>query len=242
MYGLRRLSSTGSPEAGFPANVVTGTVNKVFIQPDGKIIFGGAFSFANNRNLARVNTDGSRDSAFIVIVSTNLFDAIYDIDMQPDGKIIVGGRFGTINGNSSSQNIARLTAEGVVDQTFHQVTDGLIYAVNPLPNGKLLIGGNISYINGVFRGGLARLNADGSLDNTFTANTTGGVWDLFVQPDGKIVAGGQFTKGRNLKDPLERITPTPSPVRILTSMAMGLHLVSAFGPIWSHQADFDGGF
>ena len=68
------------------------TVFATAVQPDGKILIGGSFTsvlgVARN-NIARLNTDGTLDTAF----NPNANGAVYSIAVQADGKILVGGSF-----------------------------------------------------------------------------------------------------------------------------------------------------
>src|SRR6187399_1258435 len=88
---------------GFDPNA-QGPIYVVVVQPDGKILIGGAFtSLAPNggptvtRNfIARLNTDGTLDSAF----NPNADNWVYTIAVQADGKILAGGDFTTIGGQT----------------------------------------------------------------------------------------------------------------------------------------------
>ena len=62
------------------------------MQPDGKILIGGSFTTVlgvTRNNIARLNTDGTLDTAF----NPNANDDVYSIAVQADGKILVGGVF-----------------------------------------------------------------------------------------------------------------------------------------------------
>src|SRR5437667_6266090 len=97
---------------GFDPNA-NGTVRVVVVQPDGKILIGGAFTTlspnggaAVTRNhIARLNPDGTLDSAF----DPNANFTVYSIAVQADGKILAGGFFSSIGGQTRNY-IARLDA------------------------------------------------------------------------------------------------------------------------------------
>ncbi|WP_379969626.1 T9SS type A sorting domain-containing protein [Epilithonimonas sp. UC225_85] len=172
-------------------------VKDIMIQPNGKIIIGGDFTIYNTntaKSLARINTDGSFDSTFIIGSGAN--DYVSSFIAQPDGKIIVCGSFTTFNGVTKNR-IVRLNADGTTDAGFLTGTgaDGVIECVALQTDGKIIIGGQFTKFNGITRQYIARLNADGSLDTTF--NTSSGfnshVYSVAVQADGKILAGGNFT-------------------------------------------------
>ena len=64
------------------------------VQPDGKILIGGSFTTVlgvTRNNIARLNTDGTLDTAF----NPNANSLVYSIAVQADGKILAGGDFTT---------------------------------------------------------------------------------------------------------------------------------------------------
>ncbi|HTO37198.1 MAG TPA: T9SS type A sorting domain-containing protein [Brumimicrobium sp.] len=178
-------------------------VNSSAIQADGKIIIGGMFNSYDGvprKSIARINPDGSLDNSFApgtLGIDQGLIRAIC---IQPDGKIIIGGSFNSYNGTSSN-GIARLNADGSLDNTF-QVGTGLgfnsnydgLNSIALQTDGKIVVGGVFSEYNGVNRTGNARLNADGSLDLNFDDQLVGSypyVKSIVIQPDGKIIFAGR---------------------------------------------------
>src|SRR5438046_894184 len=101
---------------GFDPNA-NGAVRAVVVQPDGKILLGGDFTtlapnggMAVTRNrIARLNPDGTLDTAFNPNASGPLGSPVVSIAVQADGKIIAGGNFTTIGGQARN-GIARLDA------------------------------------------------------------------------------------------------------------------------------------
>lgn len=80
---------------------VNGTILAVAVQPDGKILIGGAFTDVNGtaRNyIARLNSDGGLDTTFDPGAGTNA--RVDSLALQPDGKILLGGPFSSINGTT----------------------------------------------------------------------------------------------------------------------------------------------
>jgi uncharacterized delta-60 repeat protein len=177
-----------------------GTDNAIYsstLQPDGKIIIGGAFTTysGNIRNrIARLNADGSLDNTFEHRTGAN--GEVVSITLQPDGKIIIGGDFTTYNGTIRNR-IARLNANGSLDNTFNPGTgaNGAVYSTSLQPNGRIMIGGQFSTYNSTLINCIARLNADGSLDNNFNSGTgaNAAVYSTTLQPDGKTIIAGNFT-------------------------------------------------
>jgi uncharacterized delta-60 repeat protein len=113
--------------------------------------------------------------------------------VQTDGRILVGGSFTTIAGQSRN-SLARLNADGTVDEGFNPEISGPVTALALQEDGKILIGGGFTLVGGQARSGLARLNLNGALDAGFTPSpTTGGaVSVLALQTDRKILVGGSF--------------------------------------------------
>lgn len=206
---MARLNTDGSLDTTFNLGIVPTTwIRRTLIQPDGKILVVGRFTYDNGR-IARLNTDGSLDTTFTIGTSEYHVNSIL---LQPDGKIIIGGDFLNING-SEKNNIARLNTDGTVDTSFNPglifVYDnngvnlgGNISTMSLQKDGKIIIGGWFHDINGTIRNNIARLNADGSLDLSFAPITGTPNRDIganysvdssAIQLDGKIIIGGQFT-------------------------------------------------
>jgi uncharacterized delta-60 repeat protein len=166
------------------------------IQPDGKIIIGGAFtSYGISRNrIARLNVDGSLDNSFDPGVGVN--DEVRTISIQPDGKIIIGGLFTSFNGTFRNR-IARLNADGSLDNSFDTGVGANTHVFTSCiqPDGKIIIGGSFTSYNGISRNRIARLNVDGSLDTSFDPGSGASdvVYASSIQPDGKIIIGGNLT-------------------------------------------------
>ena len=182
---------------------VDGPVYALAVQPDGKILVGGAFSCfgkvnptdtcaASNirNNIARLNSDGSLDTGF-----TPSADGEVDaIAVQADGTIIIGGGFTSIGGIGRN-HIAGLDSTGAL-KTFNPNADGYVFAVTVQPSdGKILIGGAFAHVGGASHNYLARLNTDGTVDTGMSANayTDGNINTIALEADGSILIGGAFT-------------------------------------------------
>ncbi|HEX3084923.1 MAG TPA: hypothetical protein VHP99_10400, partial [Pyrinomonadaceae bacterium] len=173
--------------------------------------------FATWHQTAVHAANGDVDPSF----SANVFDkgAVGAMDRQSDGKVVVTGSFASING-VTRQNVARLNADGTLDQTFDPGAQIISEpdAIAVQPDGKVLLGGFSLYIanNDVFqKRNLVRLNADGSIDKTFdtlTFGDTNSTIDVIkVLPNGQILIGGGFTQyqGTNVRR-LARLNPDSS--------------------------------
>lgn len=191
-------------------HLVNGSVRKIAIQSDGKIIVGGGFRTYNNvarSRIARLNTDGSIDPTFdpgTGVNEVNYYDTpfIYDMTILNDGRIIVVGSFIIYNGFASGR-IARINSDGSFDPTFNSGTGfGISFypsnyglAMSIQSNGKIVVGGVFDNYNGNTGNRITRLNADGTIDPTFVTGTgfNGGVRSLAIQNDGKILVFGGFS-------------------------------------------------
>ena len=92
-----RLNTNGTVDAAFaPGAGVNGDVYAVAVQPDGKILIGGAFTAVdgvNHTNLARLLTNGLPDPDFLAPVINNELRVII---VQSDERILIAGRFTTV--------------------------------------------------------------------------------------------------------------------------------------------------
>ena len=206
--GIARLNTDGTLDTTF--NIGTGVNNNIYsiaVQNDGKILISGLFTSFNgvSRNrFARLNTDGTLDTAFDPGVGPD--NVIYSIVTQADGQIIIAGNFKKYNG-TSKECIARLNTDGTLDTTFNAgiSIEWNVDVVKIQTDGKLLVSGTFIGFTGVNSPppGLARLNADGSLDPTFVAqsmffanqgtNPYTNPSSMAMQSDGKIIIGGTIT-------------------------------------------------
>lgn len=194
---IARLNANGSLDATFnPGTGANGFVNAVALQPDGKIIIGGAFTSFNgtSRNrIARLNANGSLDTSFNP--GSGVDDAVLTLDLESSGKVIIAGAFWNFNGISRN-HIARLHTDGSLDTTFNPIIGefDFVSIILVQPNGKVMIANNLLILNGSPRNFMARLNESGALDGTFNpiAGPNNVVHSLAIQPDGKALIGGRF--------------------------------------------------
>jgi uncharacterized delta-60 repeat protein len=167
---IARLEADGGLDNSFEtSSVVTGAVQCVLLQADGKIIIGGDFIRVNGvdrGHIARLQSDGSLDSSFATGLGAN--GTVYSVASQLDGKILIGGGFTSVGGIARNR-IARLNADGSLDLTFDPGTgaDGPVYVVALTPDEHVMVGGDFTAINGLARRGIARLNPDDPIDIVF---------------------------------------------------------------------------
>lgn len=196
--GFERFNEDGSRDWSFNAALDEDDLaSEIMVQPDGKIVVAGNFSFCSGvcrSHIARLNEDGSLDTSFNPGAGPN--KSVEGAALQPDGKVIIVGEFTGYNGTTRNY-IVRLNADGSLDNTFNTGAgpNNRLTAMLLQPDGKIIIGGYFDNFDGTTRHQLARLNADGSLDATFDpgAGTNTQTMAIAVQPDGKILIGGFFT-------------------------------------------------
>ncbi|HJQ67658.1 MAG TPA: hypothetical protein VKA70_01715 [Blastocatellia bacterium] len=198
--GGKVVTSLGAAEAA----------NAVEIQPDGRILAGGAFNGVDFA-LVRYMPDGELDFSFgpggVVFTSFGGGSVIRDIALQPDGKIVSVGD-STFVGTNVDFCLARHNANGSPDMTFGSggkvVTDFFsdfdnAWGAAIQADGRIVAAGSATKPDGTRDFALARYNPDGSPDNSF--GTAGKVVTDFagsndlgqamvLQPDGKIVVAG----------------------------------------------------
>ncbi|MCA9383937.1 hypothetical protein KC909_06265, partial [Candidatus Dojkabacteria bacterium] len=177
------LNQDGSVDTAF--DVATGpneSVKALLEQPDGKIVIGGNFTTFNAQSrqyLARIESDGSLDTSFIV--GSSIEFPVYSLALQSTNNIIFVGLFYNDSGVEDIQ-IGRLLADtGTLDSSFNPggvATDPgywsntvSIEALKVLDTDQILIGGQFREYNLVTRNGIARLQADGTLDTVFDPGT-----------------------------------------------------------------------
>jgi len=216
---IRRLNSSGTPDTAFNnanSRSANNYITAIALQPvpfgsnNIEIVAVGAFttfsatpttSSTANR-IARINPDGTRDTAFTTANGTGANNVIYAVAIQPsDAAIVIGGQFTQFNGVNSNR-IARLTNAGARDATFNtNIGTGAnntisTIAIQPADD-KILVGGSFSVFNGTPSNFIARLNSNGTTDTAFTTNLGAGpggiVNSITVQADGKILISGRFT-------------------------------------------------
>ena len=182
-------------------------------QPDGKILAGGYFSaFTPNgepqvaRNYAaRLEADGGVEQ----ILNLNAIGVkIVATAIQPDGKIVIGGVFNNILG-AQRNNMARLNADGTLDQQFDPSAGGEVDAIAVEPDGYIMVSGVFTTIGQASRQYVARINGITGCAVFFNgANPNDRVAAMAVQPDGKILLGGAFTNvGGQTRNHIARLDP-----------------------------------
>jgi uncharacterized delta-60 repeat protein len=178
------LSTTGADDL----------VRSVAVQPDGKILIGGAFSnYAGTArvHIARLNTNGSLDVSFNPGAGAD--GLVTGIGVLSDGRIMIGGAFTNVNSNALNR-LARLWPSGAVDFSFNAPgsLDSALNTIALQDNSKVLVGGAFS----LPVAGITRLQTNGSVDPAFLAGigANGPVHAVVADGSGNVFVGGAFTQ------------------------------------------------
>lgn len=199
IHMLARLNADGSLDPAFDPGLTHNNgpqINRVQLQPDGKILIAGRFSSVAGQNwahFARLHPNGTLDTSLPALSGAG---AMADCVVQSDGRIVVAGGFSTLNGVSRNC-LARLLPDGTVDPTFTSgVADPINEGISVLvgqPDGGVLVGGGFNTLGGLARGRIARLRPDGTVERTLALDATANVVGAFaLQPNGKLILGGHF--------------------------------------------------
>lgn len=168
---IARLNTNGSLDSTFTASVgLNARPNVIREDSNGKIYVGGVFTAFNsvtNNRIIRLNSDGSKDTAFDNTTGFNAGVSDIEIDTS-SGLIYVGGLFTTYKGVSASR-IVRLTATGSIDSSFNTGSgfDGEVKTIAIDSTGKIYVGGSFFNYNGLSASGIIKLNSDGTQDTSF---------------------------------------------------------------------------
>ena len=199
------VQDTTSVEVSNTSAAISGSVNTLAVQPDGKLLVGGNFTVAGNSaqsGIARLNSDGSTDTTFNspdfykpnALRLYSLKDAsIYAIAVQTDGKILVGGDFARVGYTNLRKGVVRLNSDGSLDTSFNVPffanSDFIVYDIKIQSDNKIILGGDFTLRqNGTAdQQQIGRVNPDGSLDSTYHPGVAPVVRSFALQPDGKVL-------------------------------------------------------
>ena len=140
-----RLNANGTLDSGFRA-VLGGrgipelTVYAIAVQPDGKIVIGGAFAFVNGQprtNIARLNLDGTLDMSFYPAAAGETWNYVSSLLLESNGKIVLAGQFGALNGEPRN-GLGRLNADGTLDTGFNPGSYASGYELGIQADGKII--------------------------------------------------------------------------------------------------------
>jgi uncharacterized delta-60 repeat protein len=187
------VSGTGEVLKKLTLPFTAAGVIDIEVQSDDKIIM-SADQHDGSSVVLRYNADGTQDLSFKNPVANRV---IGDIKFQGD-KILISGNFSEVNGKTKN-DIARLTSDGAVDETFDtgSGTPQFIQAIAIQADGKIYSANtSVRLFNGQQCNGVVRLNPDGSVDNSFKIRSlTGPNGQVHFNGDKILIAtyyNGQF--------------------------------------------------
>ncbi|WP_415376694.1 T9SS type A sorting domain-containing protein [Patiriisocius sp. Uisw_017] len=180
-----KLLQDGNPDATFGVNGIVilpsnfGTLNKIDVQDDGKIVISS--NLDNTLNIIRLNLDGSFDSSFsndgVFTISGNTWTFSRSILLY-DNQIFIGGKV------SNNSVIFKLDQNGILDSTFG--TNGFFYLSSASRDIALQVdnqgmlycaysepAGNDTLVL------LTKINTQGELDITFGSNGSIGLYEIY---------------------------------------------------------------
>ena len=217
---IYRLLANGANDTNFVnSGGANGPVTTLALQPDGKVVVGGLFTWLRTMThlrLGRLLANGNVDVTF----NPSADNTVLSLALQTDGRILVGGNFTAISSQART-NLARLNPDGTVDTSFApNVLGGStagVYSLALQASGQVVIGGGFTTVAGQPRANLARLNADGSLEAGLNPGPNNVVYGVAIQPDGRIVVGGDFTVlGSQTRNRVGRLNPPEAAAQALT--------------------------
>ncbi len=185
--------------------------NIALLSTGGILLTGGSSTGLTSTSLAKLDANGSLDSAFgtggKLVLSRQVGEGLA---VQSNGKIVLAGKVETLVSPATQTlfEVMRLNSDGTPDSSFG--TAGIVdtavstrgdaaYAVTVQPDGKIVAAGASSMqVNANFA--VVRYDTTGVLDSTFGNGTgiltvdffssTDAAESVALQPDGKIVVGG----------------------------------------------------
>lgn len=192
-YRVERFNTDGTLDTSFTLALGTngyGSIKKIEVQPDGKILAAGQFTSYNGvskNDIVRLNSDGTIDATFNMPMVSGA--GIQAIALQSDGKIVIA---------VALLGLFRLNAvDGTFDSSFNAPANpGNVNAIALQTDGKILVGGSLRIIGINECYGIARYNSNGSLDSSFNPGIgfDSAVNSILIESNGKILVGGDFSK------------------------------------------------
>jgi uncharacterized delta-60 repeat protein len=181
-----------NPDLPLRAN---GQVYAIARQPDGGILFGGAFSEVDGMprsNLARLEPDGTLDPMWTPAPD----QAVYAIAVDANSNAVyIGGLFSSV-GDEYRASVAKIAGDGVgaVDLHWNPGTDGFVPTLAVGADGSVYIGGEFFTVNGTPRTNLAKtFGPRATVDPNWNPSPNARVLQLNVDAQGSIYVAGRFT-------------------------------------------------
>jgi uncharacterized delta-60 repeat protein len=220
---VARLFPDGALDMSFDACVASTSgagATALAVQPDGKILATGRFTFAGGRardGIARLLDCGDLDDSYAPQPGIGASATPYTLALQTNGNVFLGGDFLTFH-NLLRPGIVELDTNGLPTSfdPGNGLAGGTVYSVTVQHDRKLLIGGNFSTYNLQPVDRLARLNPDGSLDSSFHSGEgpNDSISSVVLQ-NGKVLVAGKFSSFAGApRSGLARLNGDPVPPRL----------------------------
>ena len=175
---ILRINTDGTRDLSYNSGTgLSNTTYVITIQPDDKTIVGGDFaqySGSSAVRLARINTDGTRDSTFNPGGTLN--GIVTTIKLFNDGTLIAGGSFTSYSG-STANRLVKINSNGSRDASFAVGTGPSGWAIlSPRAisldiNNNIYAGNNFTSYNGTYVGYTAKINQSGTRLTEFNTGT-----------------------------------------------------------------------
>ena len=218
---LTRLNKDGSVDGTFSVllispNVGNATATIRAIEPiaDGSVYIGGDFASIHDglqthfrENLARLNQDGTVDTAFDVgpDITPGPNRAVLSIESY-DGGIFIGGEFSSMQ-YATTERVAKITSSGSLVSDFDCsaiTSDGHVRTLALINDGEAE---EALYLGGDFSGGVARVLTGDCTSDIAPSNIDGIVYSVVPASDGSgdFYVGGDFSYNTTLIDGIVRL-------------------------------------
>lgn len=200
---LARLNEDGTLDSGFIGKgFVFNKIDAIAIQPDQKIVLGGAFTSLDGSGemhpIVRLMPNGSVDKSFDDKSFRTVCDKneVVQLGLDSTNRILVSAMYG---GDYSVPSVLvyRLLTNGAVDTTFTTSRGAgtpVLSSAKIQPDGSICIAGAFSGVRDQARNGFARLTRTGVLlpgwDIPASYRGEGGT--SVTLPDGSIIVGGTW--------------------------------------------------
>jgi uncharacterized delta-60 repeat protein len=197
-----RLEPNGTRDTTFVIGTgFNGTVRRLKIQPDGKILAGGVFTSYNgttSNRIIRLESNGAIDTTFSI--GTGFTTTVFDIELDSSENVFVCGDFTSYNGTTSSR-LVKLSHTGAIDASLviGNGFNGRTRRVYVNSDGSMYVLGSFTTYKGINFRGAVKISSIGDLDYSFNTRhgltysgitDDFGVHDIQITSDNKVVLFG----------------------------------------------------
>jgi uncharacterized delta-60 repeat protein len=187
--GVARFHSDGVPDNAFSTKA-DGTVHAVIA------LEASEDEEEEGGPVAWLESSGEYRTSFDRTGSTKINGTVSTLAVQSDGMVLVGGEFAiaTTVTTTTANHLARLKADGTLDETFLPKPNAAVWTLATLSDGRMIIGGKFTEINGTSHTYLARLLPTGALDTAWAPTPNGAITQVVPMSDGSVYVAGEFSQ------------------------------------------------